>query len=214
MIKRSLAVLLAVLLLALAAGCGKNAADPGAKPSGNGNSTDNGQSSSASPSTAPSDTPASSLPTPSSPGWVSSTDKAQQPKTCDPVNLGPLKKGESAKLCSVTITLVEVNTATNGAPQGYAYVLLHFTVKNQGDADFTINTMDHFKLDTPDGKVNTTNATATSQRNPRLQGTLAKGQSTEGWVGFLSKQVKGDYKFTFAHPDFGKAVWTFSLVSQ
>ncbi|MFZ5813904.1 MAG: DUF4352 domain-containing protein [Bacillota bacterium] len=214
MIRKRLALLLAALMI-LAVGCGKNAPDPNAVPAAGGSSQGSGSSgSSGSGSTVsnPSGSSSSNSSGSNSAGTGSNTSgqKEQQPSApAEKVKLGPLKVGETAKVHVFEVTLHEVGLVTKagGLPPGYGYMLIRFTVKNGSNGQYAINVTDHFKLMQPDGKPGRYNISATAQRNPKLGGTLAPGDSGSGWAGYLIKLGSGTFKLTYTHPDFGEAVW-------
>jgi len=202
MTKNRIAILLAATLLLLIAGCGKNAPEPGAAPQ-------------ASKGATPSDTTggtSTGATTGSGNTGTTTTPSTPQKKTYTKVNLGPLKKTETAKVgpLSVTVSEVAVTRQTTGLPAGYAYVSVMVKIANE-DELYTINTTDHFRMETPQARVSKINVQAQSLRNPKLTGSLDKGASASGWLGFLVKISDGNYKFAFTHPDYGEAVWEFPL---
>lgn len=212
MIRKSLGATLVALLL-LASGCGKNAPVPGpaapANPSSGGGQNASGGSS---PTTGSGSNPGTIGTAPANSGGQSAAP-ANQPQQCDKANIGPLKKGDTAKACAVSVTLKEVAViaGASGLPPGYAYVVVNLDVKNEGTEEYTINVTDHFKLIAPDGKNRQFSVQATAQRNPRLQGTLKQGEAQTGWFGYLVKLDPGTFKFTFTHPDYGNATWELSI---
>lgn len=211
MTKRNLAVLLAALLVVFVTGCGKNAKEPEpvpvtAAPSASGSAaTGNSGSSSAGAgggATSPSATPAAP------------TEKQDARKTYQKVTAGPLKKGEKANIGPITVSLddVAVTKQATGLPQGYAYVTAKLTVVNNEDSvPYTINVTDHFKMTTPAARDSRMNVQATGLRNPKLQGSVDRGTSASGWLGYLVKVSEGTYKFQFNHPDWGDVTWEFPL---
>lgn len=200
--RKSIALtLLAVLLTLVASGCGKRAieAEQGSKPvvtnPGNSNTT----------------TPGNSNTTPEAP--KESFFAPPPTPTFEKVNLGPLKLTEPAKAGPLTVTVDEkvvINKAA-GLPPNYVHLVMKITVKNEGKDDYTINTTEHFKMETPEGKTMLVNIQATAQRSPRLQGTLQSGQTQTGWLGYLIKNQPGNFKYKFTHPDYGDAYWEFGL---
>lgn len=202
MMKRVATALAALLLLV--AGCGKNAPDPGAAPASSssqtGTSAGTGSSSgtgTGSTSTAP------ALP----------DVKKNTPKPVEKVKLGPLAVGAVAKVGLIDFKLEEIGVVTKagGLAPGYGYLVTKLTVTNNTADPYTINPSDHIKVETPEGKLTRYNVAATAQRNPRLQGTLNAGQSESGWLGYMVKLQAGNFKMTLTHPDFGEAVFEFTV---
>ncbi len=189
MVKKSLALVLALLLMVVAAGCGKNAPAEG---TGGGTAAQSGAA-----------------------GSTDGGTEAQTP-TYEKVDLGPFKLGETAEVGPVAITFNEVGRIDSGAgiPPGYLFVLVNVTVKNNGEAPYTINVTEQFKVGTPEGKDARYNIMASGQRSPRLQGTITKGKEMTGWMGFLAKLGDGTYQLKFSHPDYGTAYWEFELPSM
>ncbi len=206
MYKRKLIGLAALLLVLALAGCGKNAAEPGAAPA---SSSGSGSGSSASSGTNPGTGSTSTNTT----GASNPAADAPKKPTYEKVSLKGLKPGSEAKVGPLTVKLEEINVVSKapGLPAGYAYLLARVTVNNAGDVDYTINTSDHLKLLAPGGTVSRVNAQASAQRNPKLQGTLQKGDSATGWLGYLVKVGDGDFQYTFTHTDWGDAAWEFPL---
>lgn len=210
--KKLLSLLAIVVLLAFAAGCGKNA---GEEPKG-GNSASNstgatgGKSESNSSGTGAG---SNSSGTGTGTSTTTPTTPKEEKKTYEKVTLGPLKAGESAKIGPLTVTLKQVNVVDKaaGLPQGYVHLMTELVIANEDSPPYTVNITDHYKLETPEGKKAPYNVQATANRTPRLQGTLEKGQSVTGWIGYLSKRVAGSYKYMFIHPDYGEVTWTFSI---
>jgi hypothetical protein len=215
MIRKSLGPTLVALLL-LASGCGKNAPVPGSTAPPTSSSSGGGPSSSGGSSTptGAGSNPGTTGTAPAASGGQS-TGPANQPQQCNKVNAGPLKKGDNAKVCAVSVKLkdVAVITGSAGLPPGYAYVVVDLDVKNDGTAEYTINVTDHFKLTAPDGKNRQFNVQATAQRNPRLQGAIKQGEAQSGWLGYLVKLDPGTFTFAFTHPDYGSATWEVPIQS-
>lgn len=202
MMKKRIAFLLAATLLVLVGGCGKNAAEPGAAP----------KSSQGSTSTTTGGTTTATTPGSGSSSTATTTTTTPQKKTYSKVSLGPLKKGETARVGPISITLSDValTRQATGLPAGYAYVSMMITVANEAEL-YTINTTDHFRVETPLARVYKVNVQAMALRNPKLQGSVDKGANTSGWLGFLVKLMDGNYKFVFSHPDYGDATWEIAL---
>jgi|GEM_PF-2089461 len=225
--RRIAAALVTVTLLLLVTGCGKYA-DEGAnsQSAAGGNSTSSTSSSnntgagSTSPSTSSTSVGGGGSSSNSTGGSTGGTTTAgagqtnqQQEPVYEKVNLTGLKPGDSAKVGPITVTLKQTNVVTNGAglPPGYVHLMTEIDVTNEGSDLYTINMTDHFKLETPEGKKAPYNVTATANRSPRLQGSLEQGKSATGWIGYLSKSVAGNYKYSFIHPDYGQATWEFAI---
>jgi hypothetical protein len=204
--KRSWALLIA-LLVVLAAGCGKYADDPkqststnSSAPSSSSNSTPSGNSSSSSGT--------------SSSGSSTSSNQTKQPEkpAYEKVNLKGLKKGDTAKIGPVTVVLEDIHiiNKANGLAPGYIYILVKLNVSNEGDS-YTINTTDYIKLESPAGKRVNYSVPATTNREPKLTGTVDKGQKQSGWVGFMTKPMAGNFKLTIIHPEWGDATYEFAV---
>lgn len=210
MIRKSLAIGLAALLVITATGCGKNAVEPGSVPTGA--STNSGAKSgsnepSGSSTTSSGNNDSGSTTSSSGPGAPSAPQAGQMAK------VGPLARGETAQVGPISVTLSEVEVVTQavGLPEGYAYVLVDLTIRNDGSASYTINTADHTKMTSPDGKNRNINVQAMGQRSPRLQGTLDKGETQAGWLGYLVKYEAGNFTLLYTHPDYGEATWEFHI---
>lgn len=208
MTKKGLALALAALLMVLAAGCGKSAGDPNAPQT---NTAASNGSSSSSGSSSGSGNSSGTVTQPPQQSFF-----APEPTKTAPVekaNLGPLQLAAPAKVGPLTVTVTEkaVVTKAPGLPPNYAYVVMNVTVKNDSKDDYTINTADHFKLETPEAKPMPLNVQASAQRNPRLQGTLEPGSTKQGWLGYLVKVQGGTFKYKFTHPDYGDAYWEFAI---
>lgn len=189
--KRKLLIwLTAVLLAVVAAGCGKHADEtgPGAPASGASGSTG---------------TAGGGQDTPSNGGTA--------PEPAEKVQLGPLAVGDTAEVGPLTVTVSKIEAVDQAPAPGYTYVLVELTVENSGAAAYTVNPTEQHKVQTPEEKNAPYNLQATAVRSPRLQGTLKQGESVTGWLGFLAKKMEGTYTYTFTHPDYGEAVWEFSL---
>lgn len=218
MMRKRLSLLALAVLLVFAAGCGKYADDgpKGGATTSNNQSTDSnnttssnsdtsGSSGSGSGSTTATGSQVATTPPPSK--------KAPDPLPAEKAKVGPLKMGEEAKVGPITVTLTEMAVFDKGAglPPGYVHAVAHLKIAYNGTDKYTINVTDHLKMETPEGKRAPFNLQATANREPRLQGTVERGGSADGWLGYLTKRVQGTYKFMFIHPDFGEATWEFSL---
>ncbi|HWI63719.1 MAG TPA: DUF4352 domain-containing protein [Symbiobacteriaceae bacterium] len=201
--KKSLALLLAIAVMLVAAGCGKKAiegGDTGNKPVASNPGT-----------TTPSN--------PANPGSTPAPEPKQtflppEPKPAfERVNLGDLKVPSEAKIGPLTVKVEEraIVTKTAGLPPNYYYLVMKVTIVNGGKDEYTINTTDHFKMETPEAKLMPFNVQATAQRSPRLQGTLEGGKSQTGWLGYMVKVQPGNFKFRFTHPDWGDLFWSFPI---
>lgn len=135
-----------------------------------------------------------------------------QTEPAGPVSLGPLNVGDTAKIGQVEFTLDIAEFVDQGAnlPQGFVFVMIHFTIKNNGKEVYTINVTDHFRFEAPDGKRSSVSTQATALRQPRLQGTLQQGETKEGYLGFLARPLDGKYSMTISPSDHGTAKWEFS----
>lgn len=118
---------------------------------------------------------------------------------------------ESASVGGLTVTLNQVEKLTEGPglQEGYVYLLLHLTLKNEGPDSYTLNTP-HFALTSSDGSRSTYSPQATMQRSPQLRGTLLQGQELQGWLGFMARADSDAFTLTFTHPTYGTATWAFS----
>jgi hypothetical protein len=214
--KRLAAGLLA-LLLVLAAGCGKyadeNNGGKAASNSGTSTSTNSGNNTSNSSINTGTNTSNSSSTTNTSNN--TNTTKASTKPTFEKVNLGPLQKGQEAKVGPLTIKVEDFNLVDKGAglPPGgtFVFLLMKVTVTNAGPDPYTVNVGDNFKMDAPDGKRANWNVQASATRTPRLEGTIDKGETKTGWLGYLVKKQPGTFKYTFTHMDWGDAYWTFTI---
>lgn len=209
MIRKSLALTLVVLLVLLAAGCGKKSIEREA----NNQPTQQQQNQ---------QTQTGNTTTPSQSTGTTNTQQqppaqsffAPEPKPAyQKVSLGPLKVGAVAKVGPLSVTVEEkaVVDKAPGLPPGYFYVVMKATIKVEGKDDYTVNSSDHFKMETPEAKTMPFNIQATAQRSPRLQGTIEAGKSLQGWLGYLIKNQPGTFKYKFVHPDYGDAYWEFTL---
>lgn len=210
-------LLAAALLLFVIAGCGKNAGTEtntatGGSGSAGGSATTGGStggsssgsnSGSSGGSSAGSQTP--------NPGGSQAGGGSSAPS--GPVSVGPLNLGESAQVGPLTVTVrkVDIVAEAQGMPPGYVYALPEIEVKNGGDKAYTINTTEHFRMETPEGKKAPYNMQAAGHRDPKLSGTVDPGQSSSGFMAHLAKKVDGTYKYQFVHPDYGDATWEFGL---
>ncbi|HYF95789.1 MAG TPA: DUF4352 domain-containing protein [Symbiobacteriaceae bacterium] len=207
MTKKRIALSLAVLLMLLAVGCGKKAIE--------GEVTTPPPADKATPAAnATTTTPSTNNPSAPAQEEPKQSFFAPEPKPAyEKVNLGPLKVATPAQVGPLTVTLAEMSAVTKapGLPPNYVYLVMRASVKNNGKEEYTINSSDHFKMETPEGKVMPFNIQATAQRNPRLQGTIVAGGAMEGWLGYLVKNQPGAFKYRFIHPDYGSAFWEFSI---
>jgi hypothetical protein len=149
-------------------------------------------------------------PEPAAPGR--GTDGTPGGTPSGPVDLGPLKLGDLAKVGPIHYRVDDVEwvSETAGLPAGFVYALVHFTVKNESKVNYTINVTDHLRFESPELKRSSLSTQASALRTPRLQGTLAPGEEKEGYLGFMVKPLDGLYTLAFTHSDYGKAVWEFT----
>lgn len=214
---KHLAAGLLALLLVFAAGCGKyadenkggnSATTSGTQAAGGttNSSTSNGNTSTSS-STSTANTGASNT--------SSAIPNPPPRKVYEKVTLGPLQKGQEAKVGPLTIKFEEFNVVDKaaGLPQtgGYVFLVVKMSVTNSGDEPYAVNVGDNFKMETPEAKKSNWNVQASATRTPRLEGTIAKGETKTGWMGYLVKKQAGNFKFTFTHMDWGEAHWLFAI---
>lgn len=161
------------------------------------------------PATGTSGQPGSETPAQTAPGVPTTT----QPHLIVPVTLENLGLNQSATLGYVTYTLDSIYLVPQAPafPQGYGFVLVEITVRNDGPTPFTVNSVEHFILTDKNGKAYKLNAQAWGQRNPKLQGNVEPGGEQKGWLGYLLKTYNGDYTLTISPPDWGEAIYTFQL---
>ncbi|MFZ5822871.1 MAG: DUF4352 domain-containing protein [Bacillota bacterium] len=217
MMRKRLSLFALAVLLVFAAGCGKYADEApkgdssasNTQSTGSNTNTDTGsKGSSSSGTSSTTNTGGQSGNTTTAPA-----KKAPDPLPVEKVKLGPLKIGEPATVGPITVTLIEMAVFTKGAglPPNYVHAVAHLKVEYNGTDKYTINVTDHMKMETPEGKKAPFNLQATAHKDPRLQGTVERGKFIEGWLGYLTKRVAGQYKYMFIHPDFGEATWEFSI---
>lgn len=206
MTKKTLALLLAACLMVLAVGCGKHVDERNAekKEAASNTTSSSGTNSNTNSTTQTTEEPVKTFFAPpveeKKPEWVR-------------VDKTGLKLGDAVKAGPLALTVLEKAAVTKaaGLPPGYVYLVMHISIKNEGKEDYTINTADHFKLETPEAKTMPYNVQATAQKSPKLQGTLQQGQSADGWLGYLVKGQPGTFKYHFIHPDYGEAVYEFAI---
>lgn len=118
---------------------------------------------------------------------------------------------ETARVGGLAITLNQVETLTEGPglQDGYVYLLVNLTLKNEGPGSYTLNTP-HFSLASTAGDRAPYSPQGTMQRSPQLRGTLLQGQELQGWLGFMAKAEADALTLTFTHPAGGSATWAFS----
>lgn len=219
MMRKRLSLLALAVLLVFAAGCGKYADDEpkgGATASNNqttgSNNTETGSKSNSSGGGTNTATNTGSQTNSTTPAPATGK-KVADPLPAEKAKVGPLKLGEAAQIGPITVTLIEmaIFDKAAGLPPGYVHAVAHVKVDYNGTDKYTINVTDHMKMETPEGKKAPFNLQATANKDPRLQGTVERGKSSEGWLGYLTKRVPGTYKYLFIHPDFGEASWEFTF---
>ncbi len=216
--KRLAIGLMSLALMLLMAGCGKYAEPQTAAPSSDGGTTSagpassNGAASSDNTSTGSTETGSSETGSSTSTGAEAESQETK-PAEVQKADMTGLKKGETATIGTVKATLDDVNVIPKaaGLPDGYVYLMIKVTIVNEGDQPYTINVNDYLQLATPEGKKMRFSVAASTMRQPKLQGTLNKGETGSGWLGYMVKSLPGNYTYTVLHPDWGKATWEFAV---
>jgi len=118
---------------------------------------------------------------------------------------------ETARVSGLVITLNQVETLADGPglQEGYVYIMVNLTLKNEGSSPYTLSTP-HFSLTSTAGDRAPYSPQGTMQRSPQLQGTLLQGKEVQGWLGFMAKAEADGFTLTFSHPTGSTAIWAFS----
>lgn len=116
------------------------------------------------------------------------------------------KKGESAELNGVKVTLTDYKESTgneyNSPTDGNVFLMAEFEIENNTEKEMAISSMLSFEAYADDYALNYSLGALMEKDGNQLDGTIAAGKKMKGWIGW---ETPKDYKNVEIH--FTDNVW-------